>query len=346
MRKTDSESVQTATAVSLSYLLVETEAFQGQQDPQARVFANGVQKCVVYITVQARNSDSEVVKLPDDMNINIVPYTSASGNWVSDRTPAAAGILSFPEQIIASAKNESSSGLPIVEPDSFQRVVRYVSYKDIPDGSVIKFAAKVKLPGVEYISNQRDVPYGGEGQNGRVNSSFRLKSVKSPQYASHNGGLVVTEPTEVFSELIEGFTTKVQNLYLSLRYPGTTNPIGIHSASSSAADSSLHDNKATAFGDAGSATAKKNVPATNQLGRSLNQALSTIRQPRAGAIALAVAMYSRVAELFPARQTSHYTAGKDVYGNPFRFAVILTSDHPQRDPFDYRLSIEWAGDQA
>ncbi|MHC8328981.1 hypothetical protein [Pseudomonas sp. LB1P83] len=303
MKKIDSDSAQTNEPVSISYLLIETAAFQGQQDAQARVFANGVQKCFALITVQARNSNGEVVTLPDDVNINVVPYTSASGNWVSDRTPPAAGILQFPEQMIASADSESSFDLPVARPDSFQQFVRYVSYKDIPEGSVIQFAARVKLPNVEYVSNHRDVAYGGAGENGRFNSSFRLKSVKPPQYASYNGGLVVTEPAEVFSETIEGYTAKVQNLYISLRYPGTSIPMAIHSSSSSAADSSLHENKATAFGDPGSGAAKKNIPATHQLGRSLNQALSTIRQPRAGAIALAVAMYARITEFFSGSAT-------------------------------------------
>jgi hypothetical protein len=335
--------VQTSSAVSLSYLLIETEAFQSAQDAQARVFANGVQKCVALITVQARNSNGEVVTLQDDLNINVVPYTSATGNWVSSSTPAAAGILPFPEQMIASADIERFPGAPASRPESYQQFRRYISYKDIPDGSVIQFAARVKLPNVEYTSNQRDVPYGGAGQNGRFNSSIRLKSVKSPAYASYNGGLVVTEPAEVFSGLIEGYTAKVENLYLSLRYPGTSTPVNIHSSSSTAAASSLHENKATAFGDSGSSTAKKNVPATNQIGRAMNQALSTIRQPRAGAIALAVAMYSRITEFFTARQTSHYTNGMDVYGNPLRFAVTLTSDRPLRDPWVYQMSIEWDG---
>lgn len=330
-------------AASISYLLIETEAFQGVQDAQARVFANGVQKCVALITVQARNSNGEVVTLPDDLNINVVPYTSATGNWVSNSTPAAAGILPFPEQLIASGDIENSPGAPASLPESYQQFRRYISFKDIPDGSVIQFAARVKLPSVEYISNQRDVPYGGAGQNGRYNSSIRLKSVKSPAYASYNGGLVVTEPAEVFSGLIDERTAKVQNRYLSLRYPGTSTSVNIHSSSSTAAASSLHDNKATAFGDPGSSTAKKNVPATNKTGRAMNQALSTIRQPRAGAIALAVAMDSLITEFFTARQTSHYTNGMDVYGNPLRFAVTLTSVHPLRNPWEYQISIEWDG---
>ncbi|MGE8177956.1 hypothetical protein [Pseudomonas fluorescens] len=333
-------------AFTLSYLLVEPESIQGQQDAQVRVFANGVQACVALITVQARDGNGEVVLLPDDLNINIVPYTTAPGGWVSDDAPPAEGYLPFPEQMIASVDTVSFSALSVEQPGSFQQFRRYVRYKSVSDGSVIQFAARVKLPGVEYVSNQRDVPYGGSGQKGRFNSSFRLKSVRPPQYASYNGGLVVTEPTEVLSEVIEGYTAKVQNSYITLRYPGTAIPIAIHLGSSSAADSSLHENKATAFGDPGSGTAKKSIPATDQLGRSLNQALSTIRQPRAGAIALAVAMYSRITEFFPARQVSHYTSGTDVYGNPLRFAVTLTSDRPHRDPWVYRLSIEWAGTQA
>ncbi|MHC8388495.1 hypothetical protein ACYZTM_10770 [Pseudomonas sp. MDT2-39-1] len=334
------------SAVTVSYLLIEAQPFQGQQDAQARLFANAVQKCVALITLQARNSNGEVVSLPDDFNVSIVPYTSAPDGWVTSDVPQVEGVLPFPEQMIASAYEVSPPVLSAERPDSPQQFRRYISYQDIPDGSVIQFAARVKLSNVEYISNQRDVPYGGSGENGRFNSSFRLKSVKPPQYASYNGGLLVTEPAEVFSGAIEGFTTKVQNLYISLRYPGTSVPVAIHSSTSSAADSSLHDNKATAFGDPGSAVAKKNIPSTNQLGRSLNQALSTIRQPRSGAIAIAVAMYARITESFQARQLSHYTNGMDVYGNPFRFAVTLKSVTPHRDPWVYQFAIEWAGTKA
>jgi hypothetical protein len=331
------------SAVSISYFLVESESYQGVQDAQSRVFANGVQKCVVLITVQARNSNQEVVSIPDDLNVNVIPYTAASGDWESSMSPGPSGILPFPEQLIASDNAERPSKLPVEHPANVQQFRRYVSYKDISDGSIIQFAARVKLLTTEYICNQRDVSYGGTGQNGRFNSSFRLKSVKPPQYASYNGGLVLSEPVEVFSGLIESYTAKVQNRYLSLRYPGTSIPVIIHPESSTGVDSSLHENKATAFGDPGSATAKKNVPAQNRLGRVLNSALSTIRQPRSGAIAVAVAMYSQINEFFPARQTSNYTAGMDVYGNPLRFLFTLTSDRPHRDPWVYQLGIEWAG---
>jgi hypothetical protein len=258
-------------------------------------------------------------------------------------TPAPAGILPFPEHLIAAADTELSDKSYGARPTNFQQFRRYIRYTNIPEGTTNQFAAQVKLGSVTYISNQRDVPYGGSGENGRFNSSFRLRSVLPPEYATYNGGLVISEAVEVFSGVIENFTTKVRNSYASLRYPGTSTAINIHSGSTSAADSSLHDNKATAFGDGGSTVAKKNIPNTNRLGKALNQALSTIRQPRAGSIAVAVGMFSQFNELFPARQTSHYSGATDVYGNPIRLAVTLTSIQPNRDPWNYQLSIEWAG---
>ncbi|MDY7533851.1 hypothetical protein RGV33_19530 [Pseudomonas sp. Bout1] len=342
--KTHDNSVN--NAVSLSYLLIETEAFQFQQNAQARLFSNGVQTCVVLITLQARNSNGEVVAIPNDLNVNAVPYTSATGNWVSTMTPAPNGILAFPEHIIPRAEAAHSTPLSGANPENLQTFRRYISYTGIPDGTTIQFAAQVKLGNTTYISNQRDVPYGGEGLNGRFNSSFILRSVQPPHYATYNGGLIISGPVEVFSGQIGGYTTKVRNSYASLRYPGTSTAINIHSGSTSAADSSLHDNKATAFGDAGSTVAKKNIPTTNRLGQALNQALSTIRDPRAGSIAVAVGMFSQFNELFPARQTSHYGGATDVYGNPIRLAVTLTSIQPNRDPWNYQLSIEWAGNQS
>ncbi|EJN34857.1 hypothetical protein [Pseudomonas sp. GM80] len=330
-------------AVSVTYLLVEVEPFQGYENAQARVFANGVQKCVALITLQARNSNGEIVSLADDLNVNIVPYTSASGSWNSDRNPPVTGVLPFPEQTIASTNSQSLSRMAVEHPDNTQQFRRYISYTGVPDGTVNQFAAQVQLPGTKYISNHRDAPYGGAGQNGRFNSSFRLKALAPPVYASYNGGLLLSDPVEVFSGPLEGYTAKVHNRYLSLRLPGTSTPVNIHPQSSTPADSSLHDNKATAFGDPGSAIAKKNVPAGNQLGLSMNQALAAIRQPRSGAIAIAVGMYSRVSELFPVRQACYYSSGMDVYGNPLRFAATLASEYPLRDPWLYQLSVEWAG---
>lgn len=342
----ESHDNSTTNAVSISYLLIETEAFEFQQNALARVFANGIQKCVVLITVQARDSNNQTVTIPDDLNVNVVPYTTATGNWVSNMTPPASGFQPFPEHLNTHAETESTNAPPVVRPEDVQVFRRYVSYTAVPDGSVNQFAAQVKLPNVTYVSNHRDVPYGGAGQNSRFNSAFRLRSVQPPQYATYNGGLLISGPVEVFSGVIESYTTKVQNWYASLRYPGTSTAVAIHTGSSGSADSSLDENKATAFGDAGSATAKKNVPSTNQLGRALNTALSTIRQPRAGSIAVAVGMYARVSEYFPARQISHYQGAMDVYGNPLRLAITLTSDRAHRDPWVYQLSIDWAGAKA
>lgn len=330
-------------AVSLSYLLIETEAFQFQQNAQARLFSNGVQKCVVLITLQARNSNGEVVTLPDDLNVNAVPYTSSTGTWISNMTPAPNGVLAFPEHLTPLTEAAPSETASTAKPENLQTFRRYISYTNISEGATNQFAALVKLGNTTYISNQRDVPYGGEGQNGRFNSSFILRSVQPPHYATYNGGLIISGPVEVFSEQIGGYTTKVRNSYASLRYPGTSTAINILPGATSTADSSLHDNKATALGDAGSTVAKKNIPTTNRLGQALNQALSTIRQPRAGSIAVAVGMFSQFNELFPARQTSHYSGATDVYGNPIRLAITLTSIQPNRDPWNYQLSIEWAG---
>ncbi|RON52337.1 hypothetical protein BK666_02910 [Pseudomonas frederiksbergensis] len=334
-----------ASAVSLSYLLVETEAFQGQQDASARIFANGVQKCVALITLQAIDSNGIVTLLPDNLDINIVPYTVASGNWVSNAIAPAAGFLPFPEQ---RASAEDAKGLHeslSVVPTNYQQFRRYVTYNQMPEGTVIRFAARVKLPnGVEYITNA-PVQYGGEGQNGRFNSSFQLRSVEPLQYTPQNNGLVVSEYEES-SEVIEGFTTRVHKRNISLRYPGTSTIVNFHPSSDTAPDSSLHDNKATAFGNPGLVVLKKDIPANNQLGRALNKALETILQPQSGAITVVVGMYARVAESFPARQVSYYTKGLDVYGNPLRFIVSLTSSNPQRDPWVYTLNIGWAGGQV
>ncbi|WP_236194098.1 hypothetical protein [Pseudomonas glycinae] len=328
----------------LSYLLIELDSSQGQQNAQARVFSNGVQKCAVLITLQARNANGEVVTIADDSNVNVVEYTSSEAGWWSNADPSPAGVLPFPETMIpyVAGFDNGIEAEAVSLPQSYQQFRRYVSYDDVPDGTVIQFAAKVKLSGVEYVSNQRDVPYGGAGEGGRFNSSFRLKSVQPLRYTVANGGLLVSDPTEVFSGLINGFTAKVQNTYMTLRYPGSTIPIAILPGSSTAADSSLHENKATAFGDPGSAVAKKNIPATDQLGQSLNQALATIRQPRPGAIAVAVAMYARIVDFFPVRQISRYDGAMDVYGNPLRFTVELISDRPERNPWVYQLTTDSA----
>lgn len=323
-------------AVTLSYLLIEPEYFQGQQDPQARVYSNNVQTSVVLITVQARNINGEVVTLPDDLNTNVIPYTAASGNWDSTMTPSPAGIQPFPEQYAATFPTSTA------HPQNYQQFRRYIRYQNVPEGTVNQFAAQVKIGNVTFTTNNRDVQYGGAGQNGRFNSSFRLRSVKPLQYTLSNGGLVVTAPIEVSSAPIEGFTVKVHNRYISLRHPGTSSSVSFYAGSSTAAGSSLHDNKATALGNPGSAVAQKNIPNNNQLGRALNQALTPLLQTRGDSLIVAVAMYARVSELFAPRQTSYYTNGVDVYGNSLEFFITLMSQYPQRGPYDYSMDIDSA----
>ena len=338
---------------SISYLLIETEAFQSQQNAQARVFSNGIQKCVVLITLQARNRNGEVVEFPDDLTkVNAVPHRQATGTWVSNKTPAPHGILPFPENTIPQTKEEHSkkasaekhsAAVSAKAPKNVQTFRRYISYTGIPEGTTNQFAAQVVIGNTTYTtkSTRSDVPYGGDGLNGEFKSSFILRSVQPPQYATRNGGLIISGPIEVFSGQIGGYTTKVNNYYASLRYPGTSTAINIHpTTSGSTDDSSLHYNKATAFGDAGSTVAKKDIPNTNRLGQALNQALSTIREPRAGSIAVAVGAFSQYNESFLAQQTSHYSGATDVYGNPIRLAVTLTSTRPNLNPWKYELSFE------
>ncbi|RON54157.1 hypothetical protein [Pseudomonas frederiksbergensis] len=338
------------TPVSLSYLLIETEDFQFQQNAQARLFSNGKQKCAVLITLQARNINGEIVQLPDDLNANAIPNMQVPGTWTSDKNPPPNGVLKFPENLIPRAGMEDSDTLPAARPNNLQTFRRYISYTSVPEGTTIQFVAQVKVGSTTYVSNQRDVPYGGNGQNGRFNSSFMLRSVEPPQYATYNGGLVVAQsgPDPIFNAQFEGYTYKVWNSYTSLRYPGTSTAIAILPGSILEPNkkiSALHHNKGTAFGDSGSSTPIKDVPiepATNRLGRALNEALKTIGAPRAGSIAIAVAAYSPYNQLFDQR-TGYYGVATDVYGNPIKLAVTLTSIQPNREPWTYQLAVEWAG---
>lgn len=343
-------------AVSVSYLLIETEAFEYRENAQARLFANNIQTCVVLITAVGRNSNGEVVPIPDNANVSVVPYTSAPGGWTSNSTPAPLNIQPFPEHINTSTKT-AKNAVPAQDarPEHVQVFRRYIRYQGVPDATTIQFAAQVKVGTTTYVSNQRDVPYGGAGQNGRYNSSFRLKSVRPPEYATYNGGLQVTGPVEVFNGLVDDYTTKIDNWYASLRYPGTSVPVAVLSSPGGANASSLHENKATAFGDAGNTAAKKNIPRTKPgggslpVGVALDKALNPIRQTRTGVVVVAVGMFARVNvnDYFPTgKQSSVYTGAQDVYGNPVNLAVTLTSTNALHNPWHYQLSVDWAGTKA
>lgn len=99
----------TDTAVAtLSYFLIEADAFRGQQNAKAHLFANGRQKSKVIITLQARNSYGEVVLLPVG-GLEIIPYTTAPGGWVSGTQPPETGILPYDEGTVRSGKTSKKN---------------------------------------------------------------------------------------------------------------------------------------------------------------------------------------------------------------------------------------------
>ncbi|QLL10864.1 hypothetical protein [Pseudomonas chlororaphis] len=338
------------TAVTLSYLLVEAEHFQGQQNATARLYANGTQKSTALITLVARNAFNEVVTLPPNTSIEIIPYGSFVGLWPSDGTPPAAGFLPFDESLpglihepvstVHEAATKDEEGGDVLS-QTFRRYIRNVNN---PAFLTEKFAVQVTLGTTVFRTNHLDVEYGGNGENGRFNSSFQLRSVEPTRYTLGMGGLHISDSTEVYSQSVDGYTAKVLNYKVALRHPATGRAVAFHASSNITADSSHNGNKATAFGAPGSAVSKKNIPATpSRLASALNNhALSTIMSPSADRITVAVGMWSRVSERFATRQTSYCRGAVDVYGNPvnLRVELISTPVDEGRDPWKYSISID------
>lgn len=331
----------TDTAVAtLSYFLIEADAFRGQQNAKAHLFANGRQKSKVIITLQARNSYGEVVLLPVG-GLEIIPYITAPGGWVSGTQPPETGILPYDEGTVRSGKTSKKKH---TDSNDYQTFVRYLHLEPSVDArTVFKFAARIRVQSRVWTTNNLDVPYGGQGEGGRFNSSVQIEAVEPTQYRVGHG-LVVSRPVVVFqgaSSEAGGRAARVENTYVTLQNPRTANVVKIHSMQQPAYGSSLHLNKATCIGAPNSTASTPTIVGSTEMMMAYYDLLSPLRSPR-DAICIAVGMIAYFNVVLKRLQQS-YTYGMDVYGNRFDLSVHLHSEDPNASnqaPWGYTLTVE------
>ncbi|MGG5290648.1 hypothetical protein [Pseudomonas shirazensis] len=298
-------------AVTLSYLLVESEAFTGHNDATASLYANGKQHSTVLVTLQARDSNGEAVGLPSNAKVELIPYVGAySGTWKV--TNASSDFEVFPER---------TAVVQAIAPDPQNQQFKLYIYNNNATTSTLsdRFAVQVTWGGLAFRTNHPDVEYGGSGDAGKFNSSFKLQSVPAQKYR------VSEAPAqEIFRGTVNGFTGSLKRVALTLTHPTTGQPARLYASAPVTNFASTHHNKVASGVYFNSIKAAiPNLPASLS---SATHELFKKYTPTPEDYSILISAWSRVDDTFTAREQSVFSGPLDVYGNPVSLNVHLVSE--------------------
>ncbi|GAB3629504.1 hypothetical protein PTE30175_01208 [Pandoraea terrae] len=159
-------------------------------NPTAKVFANGRQQVHIEVHIDARDADGVHVDLPSDFvnNISLFSYDKSTdinfiGGWKSSRIkdiydPFPVSKNEAPGEVVFEPESYGASGV-----ESKNTLNIFSLWATTTSLEALRISAVARLAsGAEYQTNHRDVPAGGEGHQGKFNSSVTVQPVRPEVY--------------------------------------------------------------------------------------------------------------------------------------------------------------------
>lgn len=333
-KKTDTpNNVLDDTAVTLSALLIETANFLGHERATAHLFANELQACAVVVKVTARNAASEIVKLPTNAIITLIPYAGNNTGWIQS-TETKPPYLAYPEGTYLNGDDASQQDVA----DEVEVFNRYIYFPEHMAGTPrIEVAVKITLPnGVEFSTNHHDVPYGATGENGRFNSSFYLQPMIPTRYSKNDASLLI-EPLPFHDEsLVDNRGAGVVHTHIRLKNPSTGREVNALGSPTGNLLSATHHNKATGVVNPNASQCQHAATLNSFYSDLLNRNISPTNA--IGIVVGMIAYFSSGSHL-PAKQNVDYGGWRDDYGNPVNLRITLSSENPADHNMPYRFEL-------